>query len=940
MRYSMLTNARVPRWCGLLGLGLGMFLPSCSDDGGTPAATSAGCTKVDAGDGTFYLECDGTRFDLDGGKDGKDGADGTDGTNGVDGEDGAPGKDGTDGGPGQDGTDGQDGENGEDGADGKDGLSVLITDRHGSAFLQSTGEFAAGKYMADAAITSATADAAGVVSVAFTVKDKAGKPIVGLPKPSFTIAKLLPGTAEVASSQWVPYLYATETVAGTTFPMPDKSQAERGGSENTGVFVDNNDGSYTYTFAANLSAVKKPVSLETVTFDRSATHRVSVMMGGRAGATATATFDFVPDGSPVTETRNIVETATCKQCHGEEFHGHGGNRLTVENCVTCHNPSGTDAQSGESLDMKVMIHKIHAGAELASLAGPDGKVWDDLTTTAVDESADNGSYAIWGYKTTKYEWADVEFPAVIENCRKCHQGAGAEVDNYKTVPSRAACGSCHDDVDFTVGTNHQAGSQVTDANCALCHTANAAIGAVKAHDWTQKDVRNLPEFDATVTVTGAANGEYFVAGESPIVTITLKDKVTGLPIDHTTVVKDTDKESCTETLCADRDGKFAAAYLMVAGPRAKRNPVLSTLARAKLASTLTGPFDLSATGASLVLTVDGGLDVMAPDAFGRVMRYAGLITVPVDKTKFVDLKVATAAEIIAWLNGAAAFKARAIAYLEGDKVAIRSRNLGDTYSVQLAAGAVTTAVFNGDVAVKVQGGTYNLLFNQAPAANDPKVQWTPEAITYTLDPVDDLVAGTYVASIEISDRGRTDSVNYRTPTVAKVPFQVKTETEELPPAGNCDSCHEGPEGTGFVLDFSRHNKHFDEAAIDQCAGCHDYQTSTPTASTWGGAKPIARRVHAIHMGVGLNYPYETVGYSGGDGARNWQIAFPQDVRNCETCHADDSTSGTWATEASRVPCAGCHDALEATAHIKQQTWDPTPTMPFSGDEEESCKVCH
>jgi hypothetical protein len=37
---------------------------------------------------------------------------------------------------------------------------------------------------------------------------------------------------------------------------------------------------------------------------------------------------------------------------------------------------------------------------------------------------------------------------------------------------------------------------------------------------------------------------------------------------------------------------------------------------------------------------------------------------------------------------------------------------------------------------------------------------------------------------------------------------------------------------------------------------------------------------------------------------------------------------------------GCHDSDAAKAHMKLQTWDPTPTDPWSGDEEESCQACH
>ena len=147
-------------------------------------------------------------------------------------------------------------------------------------------------------------------------------------------------------------------------------------------------------------------------------------------------------------------------------------------------------------------------------------------------------------------------------------------------------------------------------------------------------------------------------------------------------------------------------------------------------------------------------------------------------------------EIVTWLNANATFKRRGIAYLDGGKASIRSRNLGDTYSLALLAGPVTTAVFGGDVSIKVVGGftASNSLAAQSNAANnDPKVTRLVEKITYTLDPVDDLIPGTYIANIEVGDRGRISDTDYRTPTVARVTFQVGSGTLEMPVAKNCAS---------------------------------------------------------------------------------------------------------------------------------------------------------
>ena len=43
-----------------------------------------------------------------------------------------------------------------------------------------------------------------------------------------------------------------------------------------------------------------------------------------------------------------------------------------------------------------------------------------------------------------------------------------------------------------------------------------------AHEWTTKDIRNIPEYDVTVTTDTPARG-YYINGETPVITIVLKD---------------------------------------------------------------------------------------------------------------------------------------------------------------------------------------------------------------------------------------------------------------------------------------------------------------------------------------------------------------------------------------------------------------------------------
>jgi OmcA/MtrC family decaheme c-type cytochrome len=146
--------------------------------------------------------------------------------------------------------------------------------------------------------------------------------------------------------------------------------------------------------------------------------------------------------SGTTLTRDIVQTLDCNVCHGPtsdtHLSFHGGGRTDVEYCVTCHNPNG-------NTDMTLLIHKVHAGATLAN-----------------------------GFS----DYSNVHFTKDLDDCATCHTGAGADVDNWKEVPNRVACGSCHDDVNFDTGENHGAGGvQMTNDFCSNCHPAEGVLTA-------------------------------------------------------------------------------------------------------------------------------------------------------------------------------------------------------------------------------------------------------------------------------------------------------------------------------------------------------------------------------------------------------------------------------------------------------------------------------
>ena len=97
-----------------------------------------------------------------------------------------------------------------------------------------------------------------------------------------------------------------------------------------------------------------------------------------------------------------------------------------------------------------MIHKIHMGEMLPSVEA-------------------GMPYYIVGYMGSVHDYSDVVFPQDIRRCTKCHdESLASQADKYKNKPTMAACGSCHDNVDFATATNHPV-VQLNDNNCSGCH---------------------------------------------------------------------------------------------------------------------------------------------------------------------------------------------------------------------------------------------------------------------------------------------------------------------------------------------------------------------------------------------------------------------------------------------------------------------------------------
>jgi hypothetical protein len=210
-----------------------------------------------------------------------------------------------------------------------------------------------------------------------------------------------------------------------------------------------------------------------------------------------------------------------------------------------------------------------------------------------------------------------------------------------------------------------------------------------------------------------------------------------------------------------------------------------------------------------------------------------------------------------------------------------------------------------------------------PNIVDPSVVRSATDITYQLADVNGLEAGTYTVFVQ----GRFEN---SPSSVAVINFQVGMETEEQKICTNCTDCHG---------DTKMHGSY--PFNPDVCKNCHDYQNQLAGKtgwddSNWGfGAAPLARRIHGVHFGHYLDKPEDIHGE--GDAEHFGGIIFPQDVRNCTKCHADNPM---WKEEPSRLACVSCHDSDEAIYKAQLLTFDLTEDDPYGGDEVETCVICH
>jgi OmcA/MtrC family decaheme c-type cytochrome len=286
-------------------------------------------------------------------------------------------------------------------------------------------------------------------------------------------------TPGVVSIRCIPAVWNPATRRYTNYIgyNADPSLNANPGRDNTGTFQDLETGHYKYTFANALPATMDATKPHTLALMGS---RDTTAIVGKIYYATPVYQDFVPATGATAATFNATTVAKCNQCH-DPIAPHGGNYRDIKTCVLCHNPnnmtgaivvSATEPPEPRSqYDGQIFFHQLHQG---------------------------------------KSEFGPITYPQDIRNCATCHDPASAGGGSWYTYPSIAACGSCHNDVNFVTGANHNPGP-AADGTCATCHTPQGSVewdaGIKNAHVVPLKSAQ-LKGFQASiVSVTNVGPGK-------------------------------------------------------------------------------------------------------------------------------------------------------------------------------------------------------------------------------------------------------------------------------------------------------------------------------------------------------------------------------------------------------------------------------------------------
>ena len=168
----------------------------------------------------------------------------------------------------------------------------------------------------------------------------------------------------------------------------------------------------------------------------------------------------------------LLEILVCPACHGD-LRFHGNTRRSVKLCVLCHASGAEDrigstaeAPEPDTIDFKVMIHKIHKGREL-------------------DVVESGGAFDLGGFGGRLLDFSAGLLPTMpggAKHCDKCH----GESDAWKAPTERddvsiwmKVCTACHDSSSTLAHVNAQTFGGVE--SCTVCHSDGSAFAVALVH---------------------------------------------------------------------------------------------------------------------------------------------------------------------------------------------------------------------------------------------------------------------------------------------------------------------------------------------------------------------------------------------------------------------------------------------------------------------------
>lgn len=740
-----------------------------------------------------------------------------------------------------------------------------------------------------------------------------------------------------------------------------------------------------------------------------------------------ATVDFLVGSATTLEPRSVVTTAHCNQCH-LSIRAHGGNRVNnVTQCLLCHTsgaedrnvPAAAGGTPGITIDFRVLIHKIHNAAHLPSVLG---------VTTKVDGTRDYDAtpkpYEIVGFNNNVDDFSEYAFPvwpnlnipmprdagysaltaehkAVDDTirtgataCDKCHgdpDGGGpieapSQGGLVYSQPSRRACGSCHDDVDWTTlyAANSQSmAAQPDDSGCNItgCHVAsgtplspldghihpllnpavngglnvaldsaveagtNNADGTIDTGEKIQLTLSFTDDSGTAVAPAGLASINCIISGPTSSRNLLLSTSVPTAALTGSQPFTVNVPEAVALEFRGDATGAFPEDFVTARSPHWNVTGAVTTV---RVRTGLTG---VGSTLATASRALDNYVDLADSTGFLR-NDFVVVEDAVLGAEEYAQVSLVDGNRL--WLS-----PALRVAHAGGAAVEVATlvtKAVATDYTLDAATGTITEVTEFGDGNAVLVSYTsdyllpavYPLALNDSPDLGEAQGKWKGLA----------LLDGTYevgvYASRSLSVTGYGETTTYRgTSLSSKKEILVGAATELssydlISSAANCNSCHN---------DIFFHGG--GRRGFDTCVLCHGTAGSEDRArytaanapATTGLTIEFRDMLHKIHMGEELSKAasYQVVGFGSSAYPDNFGVsmydeiefpAMPGGVKNCVACHGD---TDAWKEPAPRehddamttatvwqTVCTACHDADSTAAHVSANT--------IGGVE--SCGVCH